>query len=189
MSRHENSRLGERIAHERELRTAEKAAFEHEREVRILYDQHERELRTANEAAVEKARASHDEVIEVRLQNLNHFAERMEQLQQTYLPTARFECDHAALIERYEREYKALSDRHQRDIAVLTERVGEQEDVTVRQDSASEATKELLALTRTSTEALNTNRRWLIGLAIATVISLFGLAMTLFQLLEHQGTI
>jgi len=183
------ARTRDALRHERELRHAEAKAYEHERELRTLYDAHERELRTANEAAVDKARASHDEVIEVRLQNLNHFAERMEQLQQTYLPTARFDRDHAALIERYEREYKALSERHQRDIAVLTERVGEQEDVTVRQDSASEATKELLALTRTSTEALNTNRRWLIGLAIATVISLLGLAMTLFQLLEHQGTI
>ena len=189
MSRHENSRLGERIAHERELRTAEKAAFEHEREVRILYDQHERELRTANEAAVEKARTAHDEVVELRLQNLNHFAERMEALQQTYLPTARFERDHAALIERYEREYKALFERHLRDIEILSTKIGEQESVTVRQDSSAEATKELLALTRVSTEALNTNRRWLIGLAIATLISLFGLGMTLFQLLEHQGTI
>jgi len=177
--------LAERIAHERELRTAERAAFEHERELRTLYDQHERELRTANEAAVDKARASHDEVIEVRLQNLNHFAERMERLQTTYLPIARFDRDHATLIERYEREYKALSDRHQRDIAVLTERVGEQEDVTLRQDSASDATKELLALTRTSTEALNTNRRWLIGLAIATAISLFGLGITIFELAGH----
>ena len=181
--------LSERIAHERELRTAERAAFEHERELRTLYDQHERELRTANEAAVDKARASHDEVIEVRLQNLNHFAERMEQLQTTYLPIVRFDRDHASLIERYEREYKALSDRHNRDIEVLTRRVSEQEQVTVRQDSASEATKELLDLTRTSTEALNTNRRWLIGLAIATVISLVGLALTLFSLLEHQGSI
>jgi hypothetical protein len=181
--------LAERIAHERELRTAERAAFEHERELRTLYDQHERELRTANEAAVDKARAAHDEVIEVRLQNLNHFAERMEQLQQTYLPTARFDRDHASLIERYEREYHALSERHNRDIEVLTRRVSEQEQVTVRQDSASETTKELLDLTRTSTEALNTNRRWLIGLAIATAISLAGLALTLFSLLEHQGTI
>ena len=185
----ESKILAERIDHERELRTAEKAAFEHERELRTLYDQHERELRTANEAAVEKARSAHDEVIEVRLQNLNHFAERMEQLQTTYLPTARFERDHASLIERYEREYQALSDRHNRDIEVLTRRVSDQEQVTVRQDSASEATKELLDLTRTSTEALNTNRRWLIGLAIATVISLAGLALTLFSLLEHQGTI
>ena len=183
------ARSRDALRHERELRHAEAKAYEHERELRTLYDAHERELRTANELAVEKARSAHDEVIEVRLQNLNHFAERMEQLQTTYLPTVRFERDHASLIERYEREYKALSERHQRDIEVLTQRVGEQEDVTLRQDSASEATKELLTLTRGSTEAMNTNRRWLIGLAVATVISLLGMAMTLFSLLEHQGTI
>jgi hypothetical protein len=50
-----NKLLAERIDHERELRVAEKSAFDHERELRAIFDQHERELRLVNEAAVEKA--------------------------------------------------------------------------------------------------------------------------------------
>ena len=151
--------LAERIGHERELRAAERTAFEHEREMRALYDQHEREMRTTNEASVERARAAHDEVIEVRLQNLNHFAERMEALQQTYMPIDRFEREHTGLRERYEREHQALIERHTRDIAALAVKVEEQEKVTARQDATADRL-----------DKLGTTQRWMVGIFVTLAI-------------------
>ena len=155
--------LAERIAHERELRAAERAAFEHERELRTLYDQHERELRTSNEVAVEKAREAHDEVIEVRLQNLNHFAERMESLQKTYMP-----------IDRFEREHNVLLERHLRDIAILSEKVDLQEKVTVRQDTTQ-------ALLDQATQS----HRWQIGISIGLIGLFVSSGLSLAALLLH----
>jgi hypothetical protein len=150
-----NRLIAERITHERELRLAEKAAFDHERELRAIYDAHERELRLQNEAAVEKARELQFDVYEERLAALNHAAERMERLTATFLP-----------IDRYEREHTALIDRHVRDFGLLAEKVETQERVTVRQD----ATQALL-------DNLATNRRWLYGVLVTVVM--FGVTSVL----------
>ena len=174
MSKAKDRLLAERIAHERELRTAEKAAVDHEREMRSLYDQHEREMRTANEAAVDKARSARDEVIEVRLQNLNHFAERMESLQQTFMPIDRFEREHSSLRERYEREHHALIERHVRDISVLSEKVDLQEKVTVRQDTTQ-------ALLDQATQS----HRWQIGISIGLIGLFISSGLSLTALLLH----
>ena len=174
MSRSEDSRLGDRIAHERELREVQLAAFAHERELRAVYDAHERELRIANEIAVEKARTAHDEVIEVRLQNLNHFAERMEALQKTYMPIDRFEREHSSLRERYEREHHALIERHVRDIAVLAEKVDLQEKVTVRQD-----TTQLLL------DQATQSHRWQIGISIGLIGLFVSSGLSLTALILH----
>jgi hypothetical protein len=159
--------LAERITHERELRIAAEKAFDHERELRTVYDRHERELRVQTEQAVEKARELQFNVYEARLENLNHAAERMERLSQTFLT-----------IDRYEREHVGLTTRLDAYQAETQARLGKEEQVTVRQDTA----KELL-------EVGNTNRRWLVGISIGLIFSLIGVLITLFSLLEHQGSI
>lgn len=149
--------LADRIAHERELRQAQLAAFDHERELRVVYDAHERELRQHNEEAVEKARALQFDVYEARLDNLNHAAERMERQSTTFLT-----------IDRYEREHGALIDRHARDIALLAEKIAAQESVTVRQDTTSAVLS-----------SVATNNRWLIGIAVTSALSLLALVLHL----------
>jgi hypothetical protein len=143
------------IQHERELREAEKAAFDHERELRTVFDTHERELRQQTEQAVEKARALQFNVYEARLDNLNHAAERMERQAATFLT-----------IDRYEREHSALIDRHVRDVGLLAGKIEAQERVTVRQD----ATQQVL-------DTLSANRRWLYGIMVT--VAIFGLGTLL----------
>ena len=136
--------LAERIAHERELRAAERAAFEHERELRTVYDQHERELRLQTEAAVEKARDTQISELERRLESMNEFRAQLERQSGTFVT-----------LDRFEREHGALVDRHTREMLALSERVGTEERVTTRQDSAE-----------ASLEGIRSNNRWLIGIAI-----------------------
>jgi hypothetical protein len=147
-----NRLLAERISHERELRAAEKAAFDHERELRTVYDQHEREMRLQTEAAVEKARDTQIAELERRLESMNEFRVQLERQATTFLTLDRFEREHALLVER-----------HTRDIGALAERVGTEERVTTRQDSAA-----------ASLEGIRSNNRWLIGIAIG-LVSTFGL--------------
>jgi len=149
--------LAERIAHERELREAHVAAFDHERELRTLFDAHERELRLQNEAAVEKARALQFEVYEARLETLNHAAERLDAMAKTFLTIDRFEREHTGLIDRYDRERE-----------VLGTKVAAQENVTARQDAQSD----LLLQSQT-------NQRWLIGIAVTSGLALIALILHL----------
>ena len=151
--------LSLRIDHERELRAAERAAYEHERELRTVYDDHERAMRVSNEVAVERARALQFDVYESRLDTLNHAAERMDALAQTFMPIDRFEREHSALRERLEREHSALGDRHTRDIALLAEKVEEQERVTVRQDSYAERL-----------DKVGATQRWMVGILITLAV-------------------
>jgi hypothetical protein len=150
--------LVERIAHERELWEAQLAAFDHERELRTLFDAHEREMRQQNEDSVEKARLAQFAVYETRLQNLNHAAERLEAMAKTFLTIDRFEREHSNLIDRYERERE-----------VLGTKLAEQESVTVRQDAQSD-------LLRQSQQ----NQRWLIGLAASSGLAVIALLLHLF---------
>jgi len=113
-------------------------------------------------------------VIEVRLQNLNHFAERMEALQKTYMPIDRFEREHSSLRERYEREHHALIERHVRDIAVLAEKVDLQEKVTVRQD-----TTQLLL------DQATQSHRWQIGISIGLIGLFVSSGLSLTALILH----
>jgi len=159
--------LAERIAHERELREAETAAFDHERELRAVFDAHERELRLANEAAVEKARALQFEVYEGRLGVLNHAAERMDALSKSFLP-----------IDRFEREHRSLIDRYERDMMALAGKVAEQESVTVRQDAQTD----LLVMSQT-------NHRWLIGISIGVIGVALSSGLALAALLLHLAKI
>jgi hypothetical protein len=155
--------LAERIAHERELRQAQLAAFDHERELRAVFDAHERELRQQNEAAVEKARQLQFEVYESRLEHMNEFRSQLSAQAATFLTVDRFEREHRVLIDRYERE-----------AAVLSEKVSEQESVTVRQD----AQQDLLA-------ASQTNHRWLIGISIGIIGIALSSGLALVALVLH----
>jgi hypothetical protein len=151
-----NRVLAERIAHERELRAAEKAAFDHERELRAIFDAHERELRLQAEAAVEKARDIQFREYERRLESMNEFREQLQRQAGTFMT-----------IERFEREHASLLDRVERGIATLGDKIDTQEKVTVRQD----ATVQLA-------EKIGSNQRW----AIATFL---GTGLTLIALLLH----
>ena len=71
--------LAREIVHERELREAEKAAVEHERELRAVFVSNERNSRLANETAVEKARQLQYEILEQRLEGMNEFREQLTQ--------------------------------------------------------------------------------------------------------------
>ncbi len=178
MSKVKQAELALAIKHERKLRESENSAFEHERELRATHDDHERELRLQAEAAVEKARQLQFEIYEHRLDQMNEFREQLTAQATTFLTIDRFERDHKALSGQFDERW----DRVQQ--AVRTE-----ENVTLRQTTSAETGKEILAYTRQSAEASNTNRRWLIGISIGLVFSLIGLMITIFSLLEHQGTI
>lgn len=145
-----NRVLSEKITHERELRVAEKVAFDHERELRALWDIHERELRIQAEVAVEKARDSQYRELERRLEGMNQFREQLTAQATTFLT-----------VERWEREHQLLTERHARDITMLGERLGTEERVTARQDSAALAV-----------EGIRTNNRWLIGIAVGLVTTI-----------------
>jgi len=170
--------LAERIAHERELREAEKAAFDHERELRTLFDTHERELRLQNETAVEKARALQFQNYEQRLEAMNEFRAAMadqlvafrDQTQKnaaSYLPIERFDREHRALIDRYEREHSDLA-----------EKVHEQESVTIRQDTQ----QDILA-------ASQQNHKWLIGISIGIIGVALSSGLALVALLLHLAKV
>ena len=149
--------LAERIAHERELRQAERSAFEHERELRAVFDSHERELRLANEAAVEKARQLQFEVMEQRLEAMNQFREQLTKQAATLMP-----------IDRWEREHHALTERFERDVKALAGKVSEQESVTVRQDGTNgRPTKG------------KQNSLWLIGIGQTSGLALLALVLHL----------
>jgi len=151
--------LAREIVHERELREAEKAAFDHERELREIYDAHEREMRLQAEAAVEKARSLQFDVYEERLEHMNEFRAQLTEQAKTFMPVDRFEREHSGLRERYEREHAALVERHTRDISLLSEKVEEQERVTVRQDSNAERL-----------EKVGTTQRWMVGILVTFAI-------------------
>ena len=92
-------------------------------------------------------------------------------------------------VERFEREHKLLADRLDLRWSEAQAGIRAEENVTVRQTTASETSKEILGLSRQAADASNTNRRWLIGISIGLVFSIIGLLITLFSLLEHQGAI
>ena len=155
--------LAERIKHERQLREAQYAAFYHERELRSLYDAHEREMRKTNEEAVEKARAEHDKVIALHLDQLNHAAERLDNMTASFMPIDRFEREHSNLVARYEREH-----------ASLVEKVAQQENVTVRQDTTA-------ALLSTG----QANHRWLIGISVGLIAVFVSSVLSALALVAH----
>jgi hypothetical protein len=153
--------LAERVAHERELRIAELAAFEHERELREVHDRHERELRMQTEAAVEKARQLQFEVYETRLDALNHAAERLDKQSAAFMP-----------IERFEREHTTIVERHIRDFNLLNERLETEHAVTIRQDTQ-------LAML----QAMQSNNRWMIGLGVGVLLTLATTALHIFRVI------
>ena len=164
--------LSQRIDHERELREAEKVAFDHERELRRVHDDQERELRLQAEAAVEKARQLQFDTLELRLEGMNEFRAQLAKQASTFMPIAAFEREHTGLRERYEREHQALIERHVRDIADLSDKIVAQEKVTIRQD----VTQEVL---RNISDSASTNRRWMIGILVTSGLSLLALTLHL----------
>ncbi len=147
--------LSLRISHERELRAAERAAFDHERELRAVWDHHERELRTANEASVEKARQLQYEILEARLESMNQFRDQLTDQAKTFMPVDRWQREHTNLTTNLDTAEKALQDR-----------VTKLETQGTRQTSR----EDLL-------DALQTSRRWLYGILVTVII--FGITTTL----------
>jgi DICT domain-containing protein len=149
--------LALRIRHERELRQAEKTAFDHERELRTLWDAHERELRIQAEAAVEKARNIQFQEYERRLEGMNQFRDQLREQANSFLT-----------IERFEREHQAVLDRMERGFTNVTEKIQIEERVSVR----SAAQDELLA-------KIGLNNRWMVGILVT--LGIFG-ATILFHI-------
>ena len=155
--------LAERIAHERELRESERESIKHERELRAVWDTHERELRLANEAAVEKARLLQFEVYEERLEHMNAFRAQLTEQASSFLTVDRFDREHSVLIERIDASFSRIE-----------EKVSAQEKVTVRQDTTSAVL-----------ESMASSRRWLTGLAVASLFSIIGITITLITLITR----
>ena len=130
-----NKLLAERIAHEREMREAERIAFDHERELRVVFDQHERELRLANEAAVEKARALQFEIYEHRLESMNEFRAQLTSQAATFVDMGRFERERKSLGDRLDARIDFLSARMDQKVEDLAQRLGVEHGVTIRQDT------------------------------------------------------
>jgi hypothetical protein len=130
-----NKLLAERIDHERELRVAEKSAFDHERELRAIFDQHERELRLVNEAAVEKARMLQFEIYEQRLEGMNEFRAQLTAQAATFVDIGRFEREHKSLGDRLDVRIDSLSARMDQKIEDLGKRLAVESGVTIRQDT------------------------------------------------------
>jgi len=126
-----------RIKHERELRESEKCAFDHERELRTIFDNNERELRLQNEAAVEKARALQFQIYEQRLESMNEFREQLSKQAVTFLT-----------VDRFEREHKDLTTRLETSITTLGEKLGVESGVTLQQRASHDAVSNLLNDTR-----------------------------------------
>ncbi len=145
-----NRVLAERISHERELREAQLAAFDHEREIRAVWDQHERELRLQAEAAVEKARQLQFEIYEQRLESMNQYRAQLTSQAATFLPMDRFEREHTLLVERMERGFANVADK----LAV-------EERISTR----AAAQDELLA-------KIGSNNRWMVGILVT--LGIFG---------------
>ena len=148
--------LAERISHERELREAERSAYDHEREVRRIADAHERELRLQTEAAVEKARELQYKIYEVRLEQMNEFRGQLTTQAATFMTVDRFEREHSALIERVEASMGRIGEK----VLIL-------EKSTVR-----------VAATDDVKANMSANNRWLIALVL-------GNGLTLIALLSH----
>jgi cytochrome c-type biogenesis protein CcmH/NrfG len=92
-------------------------------------------------------------------------------------------------VERFEREHKLLADRLDDRWNEAQAGIRGEENVTLRQTTSAEATKEILSISRQAADASATNRRWLIGISVGLVFSIVGLLITLFSLLEHENTI
>ena len=173
-----SKRLAERIAHERELREVERAAVEHERELRALWDTHEREMRLSHEEAVEKARQLQFDTLELRLESMNEFRAQLTVQAATLMPIDRFEREHSTLRERYEREHTDLIGRMEAAFRVVNEKVDAQEKVTIRQDTS----ESLLA-------ASGQSHRWQVGIAVTLIGMSIATLLTLITLITHLAGI
>lgn len=90
-------------------------------------------------------------------------------------------------VERFEREHKLLADRLDLRWSEAQAGIRAEENVTMRQTTTAETSKEILGLSRQAADASNTNRRWLIGISIGVIFSSVGLVITLVTLLGHLG--
>lgn len=119
----------------------------HERE-HLLYDD-----------AVEKASTS----LGTQLTGLQIEIDRMQEAMQGLMSTARFEREHAGLIERINTKF-----------GTYDEKISVQEKVTVRQDASQEILSKLA-------DSSATNKRWLIGILISTGLTLLALVLHLMK--------
>jgi hypothetical protein len=197
VSRAKHLVLAERIAHERELREAEKVAFDHERELRSVFDQHERELRTQEESAVEKARDIQFNEYERRLSDLNHAHELERQRNaesvsrneyDIFVKEARIREDslNKALTDKFQASHNTLSDRLDRELKDInvsgTE--GFRETDAERKGHES-ATEKLTTAANIASENSRASRRWIIGLAVGMVFSIIASVLGLITLIIH----
>jgi hypothetical protein len=192
--------LAERISHERELRAAERAAFDHERELRTLFDQHERELREKSEQAVEQARTIQFNEYERRLNDLNH-AHELERERNaasvtrieydTFVKEARLREDslNKALTEKFTAAHDALAAKQADDIARLNT-VGTEgfRETNAERVGREAATSQIVQTTRENVQQTGMNRRWLIALVVTVGLALLGNLVTITLFILHIVT-
>ena len=92
--------LAERIRHERDLREAEAKSFDHERELRAIFDGHERELRKQVEDATARNLERQALEYERRLADLNHAHTRTLEAQSRTVSREIYESQHREVKEQ-----------------------------------------------------------------------------------------
>lgn len=196
---YERENLAASILHERELREAEKVAFDHEREMRVAFDRHERELREKSEIAVEKARDIQFNEYARRLNDLNHAHELERQRNAESVTRIEFSSFKDDLQERTLLAAKEAAQKHEIaliSIANLGDRfesrlkeeinrinlVGTEgfRETEAQRHGREAATANMVSAANITAENSKTNSRWVITLG---VMVLFGIVTNIFTLI------
>ncbi len=85
--------------------------------------------------------------------------------------------------EDFDREHKALAEKQELAIRTLSDKIVATEKVDIRQSGMAEATEKLTVAATVTSENSKTNRRWVIGLAVAIVFGIIANAFTLTALI------
>jgi hypothetical protein len=154
----------------------------HDREHALHVTAHDREHVLAEEA-IDKAEA----ILERRLESMNEFREQLKDQASSFVTRESAETQHKSIqeeinrlrdlslsymtIERFDREHKTLGDKLSNDIEELNSKLLTEEKVTLKQETE----REMVDRISDNNQRINENRKWLIGIAITTVISLITL--------------
>ena len=196
---YERENLAASILHERELREAEKTAFDHEREMRVAFDRHERELREKSELAVEKARDIQFNEYARRLSDLNHAHELERQRNAESVTRVEFSSFRDDLQVRTSLAASEASAKHEialTSIANLGDRfetrlkeeinrinlMGTEgyRETEAQRHGREAATTSMVSAANITAENSKTNSRWVISLMVMIV---FGIITNIFTLL------
>jgi len=155
---------------------------------------HERELTAARDKFIDEKLSSIEEARRLakieqdrRLDTMNEFRGQLKDQAATFITkdaveskfnsveleidTLNKDSNKYMTVERFDQSHKSLIDKIDTKFEVYDTKLLNEEKVTIRQD----ATQQLL-------DKLAANGRWLIGLSIATAISLAGLALAIIKI-------